>query len=178
MPSRSLTSSSSVPTLPAAGGAIGRRSSSKGQLVEPGEAITLLENENEKLREALQQEKAKFSSAFIKDIKAPARRRLEPMRKLIHEQSETTSQLVTSATVKQQRLDAVMAQVVTDNSVEMRRMRDVMHLQEKLEYLEDQLAEADADAAEACDRTPACCPLSLLHTHSLVCACWTPPPSL
>ena len=42
--------------------------------------------------------------------------------------------------------------IVDDDTVQERRMHDVLRLQQNLEYLEDQLAEADADAAEACDR--------------------------
>ena len=85
-------------------------------------------------------------------MRSPSRRRLEPMKKLLFEQSEATSSLSTKATVKQHQLNAVLQRVVDDEGVQERRMHDVFRLQQNLEYLEDQLAEADADAAEACDR--------------------------
>ena len=154
-----LAGSSSVPVLPAARGTNGppagaRTGSGKHRPPPstPGEAITFLENENSTLRLEGMRGKQRFSQAFIKDFKSPARRRLEPMKKLLFEQSQTTSELVTKASVKAQQVEHVVQRVLTDSTVQDRRMMDIMKLQENLEYLEDQLAEADADAGEACDR--------------------------
>ena len=84
-----LAGSSSVPVLPAARGTNGppagaRTGSGKHRPPPstPGEAITFLENENSTLRLEVMREKQRFSQAFIKDFKSPARRRLEPMKKL------------------------------------------------------------------------------------------------
>lgn len=158
MPRKPLAGSSSVPTLPAARGTGGpsagsRTGSGKHRPpATPSESITILEHENSTLRLEVLQQKKQFGHMFMKDFKSPARRRLEPMKKLLFEQSEATSDLVTKASVRQQQVDAVMQRMNDDDTVQERRMHDVLRLQQNLEYLEDQLAEADADAAEACDR--------------------------
>jgi hypothetical protein len=74
------------------------------------------------------------------------------MRKLVSEQCEATSGLVTHATVKEQQLNAVLERVVNDSVVHERRQQDVGQLQLQLEALEDQLVQADSEAAEAVDR--------------------------
>ena len=74
------------------------------------------------------------------------------MRSPIFEQGVTTSELVTKVATKQRQVDAVTQRIEDDVSVQERRMHDVVRLQQNLEYLEDQVADADADAAEACDR--------------------------
>ena len=91
------------------------------------------------MQEELLASRKKFSASFVKDFKSPARRRLEPMKKLLFEQSEATSTLVTRSSVKQRQLDAVMQRVIDDDTVQERRMADVVRLQEKLEWLEEQL---------------------------------------
>jgi hypothetical protein len=146
-----LAGSSSLPTLP------GARGKPRTPLAlppgsQPGEIITLLETENARLRVNVATEKAKFGTAFLKDFKSPSRRRIEPMKKLLFEQSQFTSELVTKRSVKQCQCDAVIERVSTDEEVQARRLQDVLQLQEQLEYLEESLAEADADASEACDR--------------------------
>ena len=135
-----LAGSSSMPALPSSGvGARGRAagSSSLAELTkggrQPGEVILRLKSENDSLQADLLRAKANFSKAFIKDIRSPSRRRLEPMRKLIQEQSLATSELVTKAGVKQQRVDHMAMRVLEDNSVQERRMQDVLQLQRHLE---------------------------------------------
>ena len=77
---------------------------------------------------------------------------MDPMKKLLTEQAVATSDLVTAAMEKHNALSLVLARVTEDAKVQNRRQQDVGHLQMRLEALEDELLEADADAAEACDR--------------------------
>ena len=143
-------------SLPVVGSARGGSGSSSRPNSRGGETIettlTRLETENSLLRDDITKEKAKFGRTFIRDMKHPARRRIEPMKKLLFEQSQVTSQLSAKANVKQSQLDLVMHRAVNDNKVQALRTQDVVQMQGNLEYLEDQLAEAAADAEEACDR--------------------------
>lgn len=143
--------SSSMPALPAASGG-GSRSGS-GRKLAPGISVEALVGENESLQQELHREKQKFQTMYVNDMfKSPARRRLEPMRKLVVDQSEATSQLGSEAMVKQQQHDHVAMRVGTDALVHERRMHDVTAAEMKLQHLEESLAMADGDAADACDR--------------------------
>ena len=148
---RPLAGSASLPVLPAAG-----RASNTPTAAMMGKSYSQLlihlEEERATLRSELQQEKAKFGAMFLKDMRSPSRRRLEPMKKLLFEQSQTTSSMVTKASAKQHQLNQLLQRVIDDDTVQELRMCDVLRLKQNLEYLEDQLAEAEADATEACDR--------------------------
>ena len=147
-----LGQSSSVPVLPPAGG--GSRSGSRGsQRLVPGETLQKLQQQNESLRHELHQEKQHFQTMYVRDLfKSPARRRLEPMRRLVIDQSEASSHLTTEAMTKQQRMQQVAMRVNSDAAVHERRLQDVTQLEAKLQQLEENLAMADGDAADACDR--------------------------
>lgn len=149
-----MRGSSSVPTLPPPGRPPPRPPVRPGSSGRPStaELVQKLSAENAALREAVEREKKAFGATFLKDMKAPARRRMDPMRKLLSEQAETTSDLVTSAMEKHTQLSLILKRVTEDATVQNRRQQDVGQLQLRLEALEDELLEADADAAEACDR--------------------------
>lgn len=129
-----------------------RPASGSGARPTTAELVNKLSSENLLLKSALDKEKKAFSTSFIKDMRAPERRRIGPMKNLVSEQSEAASGLITSASEKQIQLNQVLARVTEDTVVQNRRQEDVGRLQQRLESLEDELLEADADAAEACDR--------------------------
>ena len=101
---RGLKGSSSTPVLPNASRRGGPPSAGSSSAMQPpsnpGATIVRLERENEELRFEINKERSHFSKAFIKDFKSPARRRIEPMRRLVADQSECASILVTEAMEK------------------------------------------------------------------------------
>ncbi len=148
-----LGHSSSVPTLPPATGRTDSSRSTSHAKLAPGETVEKLAAENELLRQQLYREKQNFQTMYVKDLfKSPARRRLEPMRQLVIDQSEASSQLATEKLTKQQQMDLVEARAKTDAVVHERRLQDVTTAEMRLQQLEEQLAMADGDAADACDR--------------------------
>mgnify|MGYP006936385083 CR=1 FL=1 len=148
-----MHSSSSVPTLPPARpNPRGGGSASSSRISDPGHTIEKLMTEQEKLKRDVHREQQKFQTMYIRDFRGPARRRLDPMRKLVAEQSEATSVLLTEAMIKQQRMEEVAHRATLDMSVQQRRMRDVAEHENELASLEEALATADGDAADACDR--------------------------
>ena len=125
-----LRGSSSVPTLPAAVGGHERPASRGGTsrssaLLAPGETIEKLVHENELLQAEVRRERQRFQRLYVKDFKSPARRRLDPMRKLVAEQSDTCAVLSSQAAIRQQRHDAVVDRVHQDAAVQQRRLEDV-----------------------------------------------------
>ena len=148
-----LRQSSTVPVLPPASGRTGSSRSGSHAVLAPGETLEKLVTENEHLRQQLHSEKQKFQTMYVKDLfKSPARRRLEPMKQLIVDQSETSSLLATEKLVKQQVTELVEERAKVEAIVHERRLLDMTAAEVRLQQLEEQLAMAEGDAADANDR--------------------------
>jgi hypothetical protein len=157
-----MHASSSVPVLPAPGRPVSRMSESRGMRgggssrshaqLASGETIELLAEENRQLRHEIDREKRHFQTMFVKDSKSAARRRLEPMRKLLNEQQDATSEVATQARVKQQLSSGVLTRVKYETAVLEKRQQDVAEMEGQLQTVEMRVANADADVSDASER--------------------------